>query len=114
MKARRKLVRTVAAATAAGALAWLAITGANGGSGGGAGVDAAAMKAVAEGGPGYAIEDFGYPNADRILAEQKITLKRGDGHILLADCASATDLLEVWSRATSSPSRATATPPRST
>ncbi|WP_328393326.1 hypothetical protein OHS70_02975 [Streptomyces sp. NBC_00390] len=98
MKARKKLVRTVAAATAAGAFAWLAITGANGAAAGGTATDATAMKAVAEDGPGYAIEDFGYPNADKILAEQKITLKRGDGHILLADCASATDLLEVWSR----------------
>ena len=56
---------------------------------------AAAMKGIAEEGPGYAIEDFGYPNADKILAEQNIALKRGDGHILLADCASGTDLLEV-------------------
>ncbi|MET9470284.1 hypothetical protein ABZY44_36920 [Streptomyces sp. NPDC006544] len=94
MKARKKLVRTVAAATAAGALAWLALTGA-----GGAVRDTTAMKGIAEEGPGYAIEDFGYPNADKILAEQNITLKRGDGHILLANCASATDLLEVWSRA---------------
>ncbi|MBW5486158.1 hypothetical protein GPJ59_30925 [Streptomyces bambusae] len=57
------------------------------------------MAAVADEGPGYAIEDFGYPNADKILAERGITLKRGDGHITLADCAGATDLLEVWSRA---------------
>ncbi|MEV6684486.1 hypothetical protein AB0N28_03965 [Streptomyces sp. NPDC051130] len=56
------------------------------------------MKSIADEGPGYAIEDFGYPNADKILAEQHITLKRGDGHILLADCASGTDLMEVWSR----------------
>ncbi|MBW5481002.1 hypothetical protein GPJ59_03620 [Streptomyces bambusae] len=57
------------------------------------------MKTVAEEGPGYAIEDFGYPNADKILAEKGITLKRGDGHITLADCDSTTGLLEVWSRA---------------
>ncbi|MEV6688455.1 hypothetical protein AB0N28_24420 [Streptomyces sp. NPDC051130] len=56
------------------------------------------MKLIADQGPGYAVEDFGYPNADKILAEQHITLKRGDGHILLADCASGTDLMEVWSR----------------
>ncbi|MEU3403113.1 hypothetical protein ABZ766_04035 [Streptomyces sp. NPDC006670] len=62
-------------------------------------MDASAMGSVADEGPGYAIEDFGYPNADKILAERGITLKRGDGHIVLADCASATDLLEVWSRA---------------
>ncbi|MFG2750978.1 hypothetical protein [Streptomyces xanthophaeus] len=98
MKARKKLVRTVAAATAAGALAWLAVTGAGGAAVGGAATGAIAMKGVAEDGPGYAIEDFGYPNADKILAEQNITLKRGDGHILLADCASATNLMEIWSR----------------
>ncbi|QPK50792.1 hypothetical protein H4W23_30455 [Streptomyces gardneri] len=57
------------------------------------------MAVVAEEGPGYAIEDFAYPNADKILTDRGITLKRGDGHIELADCAGATDLLEVWSRA---------------
>ncbi len=51
------------------------------------------------GGAGLRHRDFGYPNADKILAEKHITLKRGDGHILLADCGSATDLMEVWSRA---------------
>ncbi|WP_307783563.1 hypothetical protein [Streptomyces spinoverrucosus] len=48
--------------------------------------------------PGYAVEDFDYPQADKILAEQGITLKRGDGHIVLADCASGTGLIEVWPR----------------
>jgi hypothetical protein len=57
------------------------------------------MAVIAEEGPGYAIEDYGYPNADKILADRGIRLKRGDGHITLADCASATDLFEVWSRA---------------
>ncbi|MFF2353459.1 hypothetical protein ACFVVL_27185 [Kitasatospora sp. NPDC058115] len=32
-----------------------------------------------------AVEDFQYPEADRILTERKITLKRGDGHILLKE-----------------------------
>lgn len=45
-----------------------------------------------------AVEDFAYPNADKILAEQGILLKSGDGHITLADCASETGLLEVLSR----------------
>ncbi|MFD8148177.1 hypothetical protein [Streptomyces sp. NPDC059708] len=98
MKARKTLVRTVAAATAAGALAWIAVTGAGAATAGGNGTHTATLKSVADEGPGYAIEDFGYPNADKILAERNIVLKRGDGHILLADCASATDLLEVWSR----------------
>ncbi|MFD3944321.1 hypothetical protein [Streptomyces sp. NPDC058579] len=105
MKARRTLVRTVATALAAGALAWVGITGGSGAGSSDAngtnstnGTNAVAMKAVAEEGPGYAVEDFGYPNADKILAEKKITLKRGDGHILLADCGSAPDLMEVWTR----------------
>ncbi|WP_326784767.1 hypothetical protein [Streptomyces sp. NBC_00151] len=96
MKVRKAIVRTVGAAVGAGALAWVAIAG---GVTGGTAAGGNDMKMIAEDGPGYAIEDFGYPNADKILAEQHITLKRGDGHILLADCASATDLLEVWSRA---------------
>ncbi|ATZ23020.1 hypothetical protein SLAV_05575 [Streptomyces lavendulae subsp. lavendulae] len=97
MKARKTMLRAVGAALGAGALAWVAIG--SGLSGAPARADSSAMKAVAEEGPGYAIEDFGYPNADKILAEKHITLKRGDGHILLADCGSATDLMEVWSRA---------------
>ncbi|MGW2640138.1 hypothetical protein [Streptomyces sp. NPDC001348] len=48
--------------------------------------------------PGYAVEDFGYPDADKIKAEKGIVLKRGDGHIVLVDCSSATGLMEVWSR----------------
>ncbi|MEV4949065.1 hypothetical protein [Streptomyces sp. NPDC053755] len=96
MKALRTLVRTVAVATAAGALAWLATAG--GPTANADATDAVAMKAVAEEGPGYAVEDFGYPNADKILAEKNIVLKRGDGHILLAECGSAADLLEVWTR----------------
>ncbi|OKK16288.1 hypothetical protein AMK16_26945 [Streptomyces sp. CB00455] len=55
------------------------------------------MQSVAEEGPGFAIEDFGYPNADKILAEKKIVLKRGDGHIVLAECGTP-GLFEVWSR----------------
>ncbi len=57
-----------------------------------------AVAPVADEEPGYAVEDFSYPGADKILAQQNIVLKRGDGHIVLADCASATGLLEVWSR----------------
>lgn len=37
--------------------------------------------------PPFAVEDFNYPGADRILAERGFLLKRGDGHIVLADCA---------------------------
>ncbi|PJJ05971.1 hypothetical protein BX264_6446 [Streptomyces sp. 2333.5] len=40
-----------------------------------------------------AVEDFSYPNAARILQDQKITLKRGDGHIMLTGCDSAYDIM---------------------
>ncbi len=36
--------------------------------------------------PPYAVETFEYPNAAKILKEQGITLRKGDGHIVLADC----------------------------
>lgn len=48
--------------------------------------------------PGYAVETYDYPLADKILAEKNIVLKRGDGRIVLADCASESGLLEVWAR----------------
>ncbi|MFG2574768.1 hypothetical protein [Streptomyces sp. NPDC048481] len=53
---------------------------------------------AADGAPGYAVEDFAYPGADAVKAQRGITLKRGDGHITLADCASGAGLLEVYSR----------------
>lgn len=53
---------------------------------------------AADDAPAYAVEDFDYPQADKILAEQGIVLKRGDGHITLADCASGTGQLEVQAR----------------
>ncbi|MGI5450992.1 hypothetical protein ACQEVM_35510 [Streptomyces sp. CA-243310] len=40
-----------------------------------------------------AVEDFAYPDADRILREKNLVLKRGDGNITLAECGSAPDLL---------------------
>lgn len=43
-------------------------------------------------------EDFAYPNAAKIQAEQKILLKRGDGHITLVDCAAGTPDIKVRSR----------------
>ncbi|KAA6222047.1 hypothetical protein CP973_08870 [Streptomyces albofaciens JCM 4342] len=36
--------------------------------------------------PPYAIETFEYPNAAKILKEQGITLRKGDGRIVLGDC----------------------------
>ncbi|MFB7352922.1 hypothetical protein [Streptomyces gardneri] len=94
MKAHKKLVRTLAVAATASALAWLVAGGVDGGA---TASQAPAMRSIADEGPGYAVEDFAYPNADRILAERNIVLKRGDGHIVLADCG-ATGLIEVWSR----------------
>jgi hypothetical protein len=90
---RGRLVGTGLAALAAGALAWTAVAGSAPASESGTAVEAVAGEA-----PGYAVETFDYPNADKILAEQNIVLKRGDGHITLADCASGTGLLEVWAR----------------
>ncbi|WP_307627030.1 hypothetical protein [Streptomyces turgidiscabies] len=90
---RGRLVGTGLAALAAGALAWTAVAGSAPTSESGTAVEAVAGEA-----PGYAVETFDYPNADKILAEQNIVLKRGDGHITLADCASGTGLLEVWAR----------------
>ncbi|MCT9092600.1 hypothetical protein N4G70_27575 [Streptomyces sp. ASQP_92] len=40
-----------------------------------------------------AVEDFTYPGAARILQDQKIILKRGDGHIMLADCKASQDIV---------------------
>ncbi|MEU0577531.1 hypothetical protein ABZ465_09555 [Streptomyces griseoincarnatus] len=90
MKTRNALVRLLGAAATAGALAWAVLA-----QGGAAGSPA---EAVAGDAPGYAVEDYAYPNADTILAEQDIVLKRGDGHIVLADCAAGADLLRFLAR----------------
>ncbi|MFF4603557.1 hypothetical protein ACFY12_12555 [Streptomyces sp. NPDC001339] len=54
--------------------------------------------AVADGQPGYAVEDFAYPGADKIKENVGIVLKRGDGHLTLAKCDSANGLMEVYTR----------------
>ncbi|KPC64501.1 hypothetical protein [Streptomyces chattanoogensis] len=57
-----------------------------------AGISAPAMASTAKApaatapGPPSAVEDFGYPGADKLLAEKKIKLIRGDGHIMLTEC----------------------------
>jgi len=43
-----------------------------------------------------AVEDFSYPDADRILATKGIKLQRGDGHILLAECDQSTQQIRVY------------------
>lgn len=45
--------------------------------------------------PPSAVEDLGYPGADKILAEKGIKLKKGDGRILLADCDPAAQQIRV-------------------
>ena len=92
----KRLMRGALAAAAAGALAWLMTTGSPTGTS--PEVFAQAAAPIADDAPGYAVENFNYPQADKILAEQDIVLKRGDGHITLAQCGSQTGLLEVWAR----------------
>ena len=43
----------------------------------------------------YAIEDFAYPGAAKILADKGIVLRKGDGHIVLAEC-TAPHQIQVW------------------
>ncbi|MFD8086343.1 trypsin-like serine protease [Kitasatospora sp. NPDC059722] len=50
-----------------------------------------------------AAEGFGYPDAAKVLADRNITLTAGDGHIVLADCASGPGLVQLYSR-TANPS----------
>ncbi|WP_146104736.1 hypothetical protein [Streptomyces cinnamoneus] len=40
----------------------------------------------------FAVEKFEYPDSAKILKEKGITLQRGDGHIVLADCAVSNDI----------------------
>ncbi|MFC7819751.1 MULTISPECIES: hypothetical protein [unclassified Streptomyces] len=43
-----------------------------------------------------AVEYFNYPGADRILAEEGIELKRGDGRIVLAECGQTSDQIRIY------------------
>ncbi|MFF1378794.1 hypothetical protein [Streptomyces sp. NPDC058308] len=85
------ITRTLMAggAAAAAAIAW-SVSGPAGSTN--------AATSVAEATPGYAVEDFNYPQADKIQQEKGILLKRGDGHIMLAECGSQEGLLEIWAR----------------
>lgn len=89
------LFRTLVAGVVAGGVA-LALTGVAHGRGDA--VSAPSTLSVAAESPGSVVEDFAYPGADKILQERDIVLKRGDGHILLADCVSGTGQLEVLAR----------------
>ena len=62
-----------------------------------------AMAGVSQAAPGEGtgslVEDFAYPDRDKLLAEKGLKLTSGDGNIMLADCASgAGDLLRINSR----------------
>ncbi|WBB52258.1 trypsin-like serine protease [Verrucosispora sp. WMMD573] len=61
---------------------------------------AAGTDVPTENNGGSIVEDFSYPGAGTILAEQNIELISGDGHIVLANCAMPPTgdigLLEVW------------------
>ncbi|MEU4872413.1 hypothetical protein [Streptomyces sp. NPDC021608] len=92
---RRRLARRALGVAGVGALAWITVTA---GLPGRSSQEANPTELVVDGAPGYAVETFDYPGADKILAEKKIVLKRGDGHITLADCASGTGLLEIMAR----------------
>ncbi|MFB7621007.1 trypsin-like serine protease, partial [Kitasatospora sp. NPDC056181] len=45
------------------------------------------------------MEGFAYPDAAKVLAERNITLKTGDGHIVLADCTAGPGQVQLYSRA---------------
>ncbi|MFD0354147.1 hypothetical protein ACFVHW_10450 [Streptomyces sp. NPDC127110] len=94
MKARSTILRITGAAAVAGVLAWALAAG---GVTSGSATESIATTAIAGEGPKDAVEDFAYPNAEKILAEQRIKLKSGDGHILLAECTGAPELMEVFS-----------------
>ncbi|MFF9410880.1 hypothetical protein ACF1B0_36025 [Streptomyces anandii] len=45
--------------------------------------------------PPSAVEDYAYPNADRIQHDQGIKLIKGDGHIVLAACDDSVQQIKV-------------------
>ncbi|MFC0845543.1 hypothetical protein ACFH04_17765 [Streptomyces noboritoensis] len=67
-----------------------------------ASADSASTPAVTAGAvdlPPSGVEDFAYPGAARIEADRKITLIKGDGHIVLADsCDGSPQQIKVWTR----------------
>ncbi|MEV5241151.1 hypothetical protein AB0K89_18895 [Streptomyces cinnamoneus] len=48
--------------------------------------------------PPTGVETFEYPDADKILKERGIVLRKGDGHIMLADCAVSNDITIMTSK----------------
>ncbi|MGW2952746.1 hypothetical protein [Streptomyces eurythermus] len=98
---KKFVMRTLLVAMAVGAVAWGLFPSPPAGAQ--AGSKGSQAMAVADEAPGYAVEDFSYPGGARILQEQGIVLKRGDGHITLADCASGTGLLRIMARRQADP-----------
>ncbi|UJB40359.1 LamG-like jellyroll fold domain-containing protein [Streptomyces sp. A1-5] len=49
-------------------------------------------------GLGSLVEDYAYPDRDKLLAEKGLKLVSGDGNITLADCASGNNLVRIHSR----------------
>lgn len=91
---RRRIIGTALGALAAAAVTLLATAV---GTTSAPAASRAATAPIADEAPGFAVEDFNYPGADKILADQGITLKHGDGHIVLATCGG-TGLIHVWAR----------------
>ncbi|GAA2843228.1 hypothetical protein [Crossiella cryophila] len=58
----------------------------------------AGPTALAEDTPPPIVEDFAYPDADKIFQEKGLRLYRGDGNIILVDCAVGGDPVRVKSR----------------
>ena len=60
----------------------------------------AAARADSADNPPSIVEDYSYPGAADILAQKHIKLISGDGHIILADCATPTvnnvNVMQVW------------------
>ncbi|MFD6205587.1 hypothetical protein ACWCQF_29550 [Streptomyces rubiginosohelvolus] len=52
------------------------------------------------------VEDYAYPGADNIMAAKGIKLKKGDGRILLADCDSNANQIQVMTVADEATGRA--------
>ncbi|MFI1496930.1 LamG-like jellyroll fold domain-containing protein [Streptomyces platensis] len=65
----------------------------------GAGPMAGVSSAAPGDGSDSLVEDFAYPDRDKLLAEKGLKLVSGDGHITLVDCTSGgSDLVRVNSR----------------
>ncbi|MFI1106085.1 hypothetical protein [Streptomyces melanogenes] len=60
---------------------------------------ASAVTVSASDAPPSGVEDFAYPGASGIEANRKITLIKGDGHIVLSDsCDGSPQQIKVWTR----------------